>query len=258
MRLFTRQRKRAHDPVEISEKDGVRFLHLGGPAIQSAMRLREPFALELEYTRAMLAFLLFHPAPREIALLGLGGGSIAKFIHRFLPDCRLTALEVNPEVVAAARSYFLLPADDERLQVLTGDGAAWMREHPGGLDVLLVDAYDAHRIVEALASLEFYRDCARTLRAGGVALFNLWGSDRHYDTYLERIEAAFAGKVLLLPAEKKGNIVVLAFTEPLPDMSFAVLTRAARLWEASLGLEFPRFLERLRSINVCLTDRFGI
>jgi spermidine synthase len=256
MRLFTRQRKPAHDPVEISEKNGVRFLHLGGPAIQSAMRIREPYALELEYTRAMLAFVMFHPAPREIALLGLGGGSIAKFIHRHLLDSRLTALEVNPEVVAAARTYFSLPADDKRLRVCIGDGAAYIRDHVDGLDVLLVDAYDAHRIVEDLASLEFYRDCARALRPGGLALFNLWGSDKHFEAYLERIEAAFAGKMLLLPAEKKGNMIVLAFTEPLPDLGFAVLGRSARLWETSLGLEFPRFLERLRSVNVCLGDRF--
>lgn len=258
MRLFSRQRRAAHDTVEISEKNGVRFLHLGGPAIQSAMRIREPVALELEYTRAMLAFALFHPVPREIALLGLGGGSIAKFVHHFLPDSRLTALEVNPEVVAAARSYFLLPPDDERLRVLTGDGAAYIRDRRAELDVLLVDAYDAHRIVEALATLDFYRDCLGALRPGGMALFNLWGSDKHYPAYLDRIEAAFGGRVLLLPAEKKGNIIVLAFTEPLPDLSFAVLTRAARLWESALGLEFPRFLERMRSFNPCQNDRFGI
>lgn len=244
--------------MEISEKNGIRFLHLGGPAVQSAMRIREPFALELEYTRAMLAFVLFHPAPREIVLLGLGGGSIAKFIHRFLPDSRLTALEINPEVVAAARSNFLLPADDERLHVLTGDGAAYIGGHGAELDALLVDAYDAHRIVEALATLDFYRDCLRALRSGGVALFNLWGSDKHYQAYLERIEAAFGGRVLLLPAEKKGNIIVLAFTEPVPDLSFAVLTRAARLWEGALGVEFPRFLERMRSFNPCQNDRFGV
>lgn len=258
MRLFSRQRRPTHDPVEISERNGVRFLHLGGAAIQSAMRLRDPYALELEYTRAMLAFVLFHPAPRRLALLGLGGGSIAKFIHRFLPDCRLTALEVNPEVVAASRSYFLLPEDDARLRVLTGDGAAWVREQVGSLDVLLVDAYDAHRIVEDLASLAFYRECARALALGGLALFNLWGSDKHYATYLERIQAAFAGRVLLLPAEKKGNMIVLAFTEPLPALDFATLGRAARLWEAALGLEFPRFVERMRDTNAVESDRFGI
>ena len=90
--------------------------------MQSAMRIKDPFALELEYTRGMLAFLLFQPDPRDIALIGLGGGSLAKYIHRHLPDSRLTALEINAEVVAAARSYFLLPQDDARPGALR---AAW-------------------------------------------------------------------------------------------------------------------------------------
>jgi hypothetical protein len=39
------------------------------------MRLKEPYALDLEYTRAMMGFLLFRREPSDIALIGLGGGS---------------------------------------------------------------------------------------------------------------------------------------------------------------------------------------
>jgi spermidine synthase len=258
MRLFSRQgRDRAPAPVQISEKNGVRLLHLGGPAVQSAMRLREPDTLELEYTRAMMAFLLFHAAPRDIALIGLGGGSIAKFIHRHLTDSRLTALEVNPEVVAAARAWFHLPADDDRLAVRTADGAAFVAEQRASLDALLVDGYDARRIVEALASADFYRACQAALRPGGVATFNLWGSDAHFETYRGRIEQAFAGRLLLLPAERKGNIVVFAFRAPLPDLRFEALRVRAKAAEGRLGLEFPRFLDRMRDFNPCAADGFA-
>lgn len=252
MRLFGRQRKmEGHAPVEISEKQGVRFMHLGGPAVQSAMRLRDPWALELEYTRAMLAFLLFVPTARDIALIGLGGGSIAKYVYKRLPECRLTALEVNPQVVSAARGYFFLPSDDARLQVLVADGAQYVRQHAASLDVLLVDGYDAERIVADLASPEFYSACLAALRPGGVAIFNLWGSDRHFDTYMGRIDTAFAGHTLLLPAEQKGNIQVFAFKPPLPETDFSLLTAQAKALEKRLGLEFPRFLERMRSVNAC-------
>ena len=47
--------------VEVSEEDGVRSLHLGGDAIQSSIRLDRPDELALDYTRAMMAFLLFQP-----------------------------------------------------------------------------------------------------------------------------------------------------------------------------------------------------
>ncbi len=250
MPLFSR-RSQSRSAVRISEKQGVRYLHLGGPAVQSAMRIRDPYALELEYTRAMLVFLLFHPAPKDLALVGLGGGSVAKFIHRQLPQVFLTAIEIDAEVLAAARSFFLLPPDDERLQVVVGDGAKYVHSQVRSLDALLVDGYDAVRIVEDLASEEFYRACQAALRPGGMAIFNLWGSDSRFQTYRERIEKAFFRHVLVLPSEKKGNVLVLAFKTPLPDVSFAGLGTRARQWEEALGLEFPRFVERMRSINPC-------
>jgi spermidine synthase len=256
MRLFNRRPRSPHAPVEISERHGVRFMHLGGPAVQSAMRIREPWALELEYTRAMMAFLLFCPAPADMALVGLGGGSMAKFVHRHLPRCRLTALEVNPDVVSAARAYFLLPPDDEHLRVVTGDGAAFVNENPRSLDVLLVDGYDAKRIAESLASPAFYQASKAALRPGGVAVFNLWGSDAYFPSYLGHIAAVFGQHILQLPAEKKGNIVVFAFTSPLPQTGLAVLAREARRLAAIHGLEFGAFVERMRNWNPVSADAF--
>lgn len=252
MRLFGRQRKMpGHDPAEISEKHGIRFMHLGGHAVQSAMRLRDPWVLELEYTRAMMAFLLFVPQPQKIALIGLGGGSIAKYVHRHLPACHLAAVEINPQVVAAARGYFFLPPDDERLSVITGDGAEYVRQLQAALDVLLVDGYDALRIVEDLASPAFYAACRDALRPGGLAIFNLWGSDRFFDTYMARIGAVFEDHTLMLPAEQKGNIQVFAFKPPFPDARFEHLAGLAKQKEREIGLELPRFLDRLRSVNPC-------
>src|SRR6185369_9886625 len=97
--------------VAVSEQAGVRFLHIGGDAIQSAMRLSKPDRLELHYTRAMMGFLLFHPKPRKVLMIGLGGGSMARFLHKAFPRLRVTALDVSPEVVAAARRHFDFPAD---------------------------------------------------------------------------------------------------------------------------------------------------
>lgn len=258
MGFFGRRRGRdgAHAQVQISEKHGVRFLHLGGPAVQSAMRLRDPWALELEYTRAMMAFLLFRPEPRDVALIGLGGGSLAKFIHRHLPDTRLTALEVNPEVVAAARSFFFLPADDARLSVRVEDGAAYVHDHPDSVDVLLVDGYDAQRIVEALASEAFYRDCLAMVRPGGVAVFNLWGSDQSFPLYFQRLGQVFGKRLLRLPSERRGNIIVFAFPASPPDLSFARLTRQAQRLGGLLGLEMEDFLARMRNWNTTSDSAF--
>lgn len=247
-----------HPPVQVSEEEGIRLLHLGGTAVQSAMRIQAPYRLELEYTRSMMGFLLFKMHPRDIGLIGLGGGSMAKFMHRFLPESRVSALEIHPEVVAVARSSFLLPADDERLNVVVGDGAAFVREHPNSQDVLLVDGYDANHVVDTLVAAEFYRDCHAMLRPGGVAVFNLWGSDADYPLYFNRLAAAFDAHVLQLPSETKANIVVFAFREPLPDASFAYLSGRADRLQADLGLEFDDFLVRMGYCNQCTENGFVV
>src|SRR4026207_357979 len=115
--------KKQKSAIAVSDARGVRTLHVGGEAIQSAMRLADPLALALDYTRCMMAFLLFHPAPREALMIGLGGGSLPKFFHKHLKKTRVRVVELDAAVVAAARQHFALPADDERLAVEIGDGA---------------------------------------------------------------------------------------------------------------------------------------
>src|SRR5579862_6426766 len=105
-----RIRKAAEDneSVYISEKFGVRTLHIGSDTVQSAMRIARPNDLEVAYTRSMMAFLLFQPDPREVLMVGLGGGSLTKFIYHRLPGARIVAIEVNPRVVDVAHQYFLV------------------------------------------------------------------------------------------------------------------------------------------------------
>ena len=45
-------------PIDISEESGIRYLHFGSEWVQGAMRIRKPDALELDYTREMMAGLL--------------------------------------------------------------------------------------------------------------------------------------------------------------------------------------------------------
>ncbi|HQQ34262.1 MAG TPA: spermidine synthase, partial [Methylophilus sp.] len=104
------------ESVEVSEVDGIRSLYLGSSTIQSSMRVKTPYSLELPYSRAMMLFLLFAKRTGDVLMLGLGGGSVPKYIHHFLPDICIRVVEINPQVIAIARSHFYLPEDDDRLQ----------------------------------------------------------------------------------------------------------------------------------------------
>lgn len=241
--------------VDVSETDGVRALHLGSSTVQSAMRIAAPFELVLGYTRGIMAFLLFKPKAREVLIIGLGGGSIPKFIHRHLPEIRTRVVELHPQVTAVARSHFHLPPDDERLQVIDGDGAEYLREHPESLDVLILDAFDSHGLVPALCAQDFFDSCAESLVMDGMFAVNLWGSDKNFDVYLQRIEQSFGGRVLMLPTGRPGNIVVFGFKRVPGHLRWASLRERAKVLEQTYGIEFLEFVERLRDNNPNTSNR---
>jgi len=238
-----------NESVYISEKFGVRTLHIGSDTIQSAMRIARPNELEIAYTRSMMAFLLFNPDPRQVLMIGLGGGSLAKFIGQRLPRTHTVVVEVNPRVVAVAREFFHVPADSERLQVIVGDGCAYLSEYRLRADILMVDGYDAESQVAALSTPAFYRDCARALGDAGILVVNLWGGDRNYTNCIDRIAHAFEGLIACLPAGKPGNIVALAFKRSPGRPGWEDLRQRAQALEAAHGLEFPSFVRELPLMN---------
>jgi spermidine synthase len=246
-----RLRKPADDAetVYVSEKFGVRSLHIGSDTVQSAMRIARPDDLELSYTRSMMGFMLFNARPRRVLMIGLGGGSLAKFIYRRLPWTSLRVIEISPQVVAVARQCFGVPADDERFSVVIGDGAEHASRAGEQYDLLVVDGYDAESHVEELSSRAFYAACCSRLAAGGILVVNLWGGDRAFNDTLQRIESAFPGGTVCLPAEKPGNVAVFAFRDNPGSQSWAELARRAQDLQERYDLEFPRFVESLRKMN---------
>jgi spermidine synthase len=245
-RLFARERAAS---VEVSEAKGVRTLHLGGHAIQSAIRLARPGDLELAYTRAMMAFLLFAPAPRDCLMIGLGGGSIARFVHERLPATRMTVVERYPKVVAAARGYFGLPGDDARLEVVVADGAAYVPGLSRACDVLLLDAFEDGRSVRSLATAAFYAACHAALRPGGVFVVNFIADEPRFGTYLARIERVFGGRVLCLPAEDRVNMIVVGLKDRGVRVAIKTLKHAARQLGRRYGLPLERCVRDLVAHN---------
>lgn len=193
----------------LTEHEGILALHFDALSVQSEMCIEQPDKLVFSYTRAMMSFLLFEPSPKRIAMIGLGGGSLAKYCYRYLPQTEITVVEINPDVIAL-RNEFAIPADDTRFQVLLGNGAEWVTDTTRRFDVLMVDGFDAAGLPAQLSSQQFYDDCFASLADNGIMVVNLWGSNAHYDEYLERIHNSFAGRVVIVNADDNLNKIVLA------------------------------------------------
>ena len=213
---MSRRRTPALPEVNFSDLDGVRYLHLGTEWVQGSMRHSAPFDIHLEYVQRMMAGLLF-VAPDEVPdlhamQLGLGAAALTKFCHKHLRT-RTTAIELNPQVIAACRLWFRLPADSARLSVVLGD-AAEVAHHPhwhGQIDLLHVDLYDHEAASPVLDSQAFYADCRKLLSANGSMTVNLFGRSSSYDESVQKIAAAFGAEaVWAFRPTREGNTVVLA------------------------------------------------
>jgi spermidine synthase len=251
LRKFVRglQRAAQKSDVEVSETDGVRSLHLGSSTVQSSMRLQAPFELELSYTRGMMCFLLFSDKVKDVLAIGLGGGSIPKYIHHHLPEITVKVVEINPQVIRIGRSQFFVPNDDERFSIIEGDGIVYLDENPDSAQVLMIDAFDSNGIPADMGSQEFFDSCAAALTRDGMMAMNLWGSDRNFDIYLQRIEQSFNQRVLMLPTGRPGNIVVFGFKRSPADLRWTALREKAKMLEVKHGIEFLGFVEKLREHN---------
>lgn len=194
-----------------------------------------PDFLALTYTRTMMAFELLKPNPRKIALIGLGGGSLAKWCYRHQPNAMVTVVEINPHVISL-RDKFHIPEEDHRFQILCEDGAKFVARHSDELDVLLVDAFDVDTLPEDLCSEHFYENCYRILSSKGLLIVNLCAADEHKAS--SRIRKSFHGQVLFSP-DKDGNVVVYACKGELlwpEDASPDFLTRKRTEFEKKYKL----------------------
>jgi len=240
--------------VNMSEHGKVRYLHLGTEWVQGSMDTSKPYGIELEYVQRMQAWLLFVPSQAVPDLhamqLGLGAAALTKNCHKVL-GMRTTAIELNPQVVAACRTWFKLGNDDERLSVVLGD-AAEVAAHPhwrGQVDALHVDLYDHEAAAPVLDDADFYANCRQLLTPNGCMLVNLFGRASSYERSLGHISQAFgADAVWAFKPTKEGNTVVLAQRNPSRPERDLLQARAEQI-ETQWGLPALLWLKVLKPVQ---------
>ncbi len=250
----------ARNTIEVSEQAGVRYLHFASTWVQGAMRVQRPYALELPYTREMMAGLLLRdpPWPRAALLIGLGAGSLAKFIHRQLPATQITVVEIDPQVELVARLHFKLPDDPLRLRIVIADGAEYMLRGGALYDYILVDGFDRNARAGVLDTLPFYQACRARLSDEGLLAINLLGRERGFQASAERIARAFDGRAVLFPSCDGGNTIAFATAGDPVDLPFVDLLARARQCRQATGLNLLPTIAGLQKAHCLASDRLTL
>jgi len=213
------ERKSEYNTIQVTEEDGLRVMRfVPGTVRQSVVKVGDPDHLEAPYARAIPVALVFARKPRNMLIVGLGGGTIPTFLHRRLPELAIEVVELDPVVVEVAKSHFGL-REDGKLRVHVGDGRRFIEQTARRYDLILLDAFGSAEVPHALVTREFLRSVRRALAPQGVAIGNVWGPDdnRLYESMLRTYRAVFDA-VYVVDIEDAVNrlVIALPWTPALP------------------------------------------
>ncbi len=164
--------------LQVWQKDSVRSLYIRDKkAIQSQLDMAKKEKLLLPHSRAMMSFLLFQEQPQSILLLGLGGGSIIHFLVYWFPALKITAIEINEEIVNIAKKYFALStlktsSPRALVNIEIADAFAYLkRKNQKNINAILVDLHDGASLPDFLYTADFMEHCFHQLSSGGVLVY---------------------------------------------------------------------------------------
>lgn len=217
--------------ITIHTNRQTRSLSLSTTLIQSSMRLEAPDELVLDYTRAMMGALLFNPHPQQVLMIGLGGGSMLKYLHRHVPEACITAVEISQGVIDL-RDEFCIPPDSERLSIVCADGATFMATPPQRYDLILIDGFDGAGIPADLSTRRFYTRCRQALTLSGILVANVQAETSQARLLRDRLGKVFDGQSISVESDEGGNEIVTAANDRT-DLEALAADFAPR-WDALL------------------------
>lgn len=225
----------------------MRSLHFDRRTMQSAMWIEAPNELAFGYTRCMMGFLLSNTTPKHILMVGLGGGSLVKYCHQYLPQTRITVVEIDADVIAL-RDQFLIPPDDDRLQIIHIDAVKYVHQAVHEVDVILLDGFDADGLVDGLITDDFYLACNNLLSQEGILVSNMWGDSSDLAALIGRKNAIFGNAVWWCRSIDSYNLITFAFKSGRTHFKRPLIERAKQL-DQDYGLELEKLAGRLKTLS---------
>jgi len=202
--------------VITDEGEGVRALRFGRDGVrQSLIKLGDPEYLGLAYTSVALTGLaLCNEQARRFLIIGLGGGTLPAFLRHHYPDSDIDAVDINPVVATAAKTYlgFL---EDARMRIHIADGRHFIESVKRPYDAIFLDAYGDDAVPAHLTTREFLAAVRRAVRSDGVVIGNLWSVATRppYDSMVRTYRDSF-DELYVLRVASTNNRILFALPRP--------------------------------------------
>ena len=183
-------------------RNGSRF------ARTSFIDVTKPYRHVFEYTGLMMMALAYLGEPKSALVIGLGGGTVSKYLKKYYPELYIINVEMDPIVAKAAKQYFdFVETATNRIVVM--DGRRFLSRSDEKYDLIFLDAYHGGYIPFHLLTKEFLTLVKDHLSENGVVVSNTWRSQKLY----ERESATWAdvfGYFDSYLGQRSGNRIVMA------------------------------------------------
>ena len=233
-----------HGPLYVYETGSLRILSFDGKIYQSSMKLNKPNGLDLGYTQAMMAGLLFIPEVKTATVMGLGAGSMVKNLLSSFPELDVHAIEYRAAVVKIAKDHFHLPELD-RLVIHVDDAVNYIKNTDIKNDIIFSDLYNSQGMEPKQVQSSYLQDCKNALAAHGVLVLNIWHTSPELREELDELLAfEFESRLLGFDVDS-GNTIVLAFKNDIPLMSREELLAKGQCLQEQMNIPMERYAESL-------------
>jgi spermidine synthase len=195
------------------------FQWKGWRFFQSQANLAGPDDLPMPYSRAMSIAAIFPLEIKRVLMLGLGAGSIAVYLQRFVPEAAIDAVELDPGVIDVAKKYFGL-RETQNFRMIPGDARMFLNRHSEPYDLIFVDAFTGSYIPFHLMTKEFYQLVRSRLSPHGVAAFNFLPAKDVFESNLRTVSLAFDHIDLFDSGVRdieEANVIVIGRLDPSSD-----------------------------------------
>jgi spermidine synthase len=178
---------------------------------QSCINVRNRRDMLFTYTRMSMAGLLFVDDPKNILVIGLGGGTLPMAFHDLFPEANIQSVEIDAAVVKVAREYFGFK-EGPRMHVDVQDARVWtkraMRKETR-YDLIVLDAFNGDYIPEHLMTKEYLEESKAILTPNGTLMANTFTISDLYNHESNTYLAVF-DEVLSFQTMQSANRVIIA------------------------------------------------
>lgn len=171
----------------------------------------------------------FPEGPRNVLLLGVGGGTVIRQLQQLFPKVRITGVDLSKVHLDIARRFF--GVDENHAELIEADAITWLRNCRRKFDFIIDDLFggtagDPARAVALDAA--WCKILAERLNSGGILAVNTLSPAELRQTAIlrdEDLRAKFQGRFQLRTARDENAVGVFTQADVKPaDLRRALLS----------------------------------